>query len=327
MTGPRSLIFAAPLLLLLCWSTSAQAQGRRDRGGWNRSGIRSNGGVRRTRPAQSRSARSWGRRSSGSWGQRSSGSRGQRYRAGSSPRRTWRVSGPGFSVSGGRGGTRYRVTGPGWQVSGGRRSASRYRVVVPTPRRPRPTRTVIVTPAPCQPTLRPIRVAPRRVEPTRPQVVVIPRDTPGVLIEPAPVAPRRIPVAPARPAPEEAPVAEAVRVAEDLRAAEPVDPTYTGRTATPRSGSAKRPALSERLLGALEAGDLAAACRLAAWTRDDPRREQALQAALFRRFPSPQLLAGCARRLATDASLRDTPGRATLARLLGPAAEDDSDSR
>ncbi|HBP16822.1 MAG TPA: hypothetical protein DEA08_03375 [Planctomycetes bacterium] len=110
-------------------------------------------------------------------------------------------------------------------------------------------------------------------------------------------------------------------------AAEPVDPTYTGRTAAPRSGSSRRPALSERLLGALEAGDLAAACRLAAWTRDDPRREQALQAALFRRFPSPQLLAGCARRLATDASLRDTPGRATLARLLGPAAEEDSDSR
>lgn len=322
MTGPRALLIAAPLLLL-CWSSPAQAQGR-DRPGWNRSGVRSNGGARRSRSNSSaRSGWSYGHRS---WSRSSHGFSGQRYSTGTSPRRRWRVSGPGFSVSGGSGGTRYRVSGPGWQVQGGAaRRGSRYRVVSPTPRRYRPSRTrIVVTPAPRQPTVRPIRVPPRRVQPTRPQVVVIPRDTPGVVIEPAPVAPRRIPIAPARPAPEELASDEP---AEAVVAAEPVDPTYTGRTRTPRSGASQRPALAERLLGALEAGDLRGACRLAAWTRDDPRREQALQAALFRRFPSPQLLAGCARRLASDASLRETPGRATLARLLGPATEDDSDSQ
>ncbi len=77
-----------------------------------------------------------------------------------------------------------------------------------------------------------------------------------------------------------------------------------------------RPGVADRLLTRLEALDLKAACEVAAWAKDDPRREEILRRALFARFPSPILLRDSADRLREDPACRDHPGRPTLARLL-----------
>jgi hypothetical protein len=97
------------------------------------------------------------------------------------------------------------------------------------------------------------------------------------------------------------------------------------RTARPRAdqdapravSSTTRPGVADRLLSRLQSEDLVAACEVATWAKDDPRREEILRKALFARFPSPSLLRDSAQRLRDDAACRDHPGRPTLARLLG----------
>lgn len=84
----------------------------------------------------------------------------------------------------------------------------------------------------------------------------------------------------------------------------------------PRATLSTRPGVADRLLAKLEAADLSAACEVAAWAKDNPRREQILRTALFARFPSPTLLRESARRLRDDPASRNHPGRPTLARLL-----------
>lgn len=94
-------------------------------------------------------------------------------------------------------------------------------------------------------------------------------------------------------------------------------PTRPALPSVPRV--VRQRSLSERVLASLEAGDLLGACQLATWAGDDPRRERALQAAIFRSWPSPKLLSEARAKLEHDSSLRDHPGRATLVRMLGPS--------
>ncbi len=90
----------------------------------------------------------------------------------------------------------------------------------------------------------------------------------------------------------------------------------TGRTARPRSEQPTRDAeRGAALHDALVRGDLEAALAAAAWAGGDPRREGALQRALFATFPSPTLLRDTVARLA-GAGWRDRAGRDALVRLL-----------
>ncbi|MBL4846743.1 MAG: hypothetical protein JKY65_14570 [Planctomycetes bacterium] len=98
--------------------------------------------------------------------------------------------------------------------------------------------------------------------------------------------------------------------------------TFIPRTSRPRSDSPSpqratpRSTIADELLVTLEANDLAAACEVAAWAKDNPLREEILRTALFARFPSPSLLRDSLARLRDDPSSQDHPGRSTLARLL-----------
>ena len=97
--------------------------------------------------------------------------------------------------------------------------------------------------------------------------------------------------------------------------------TFVPRTTRPRSDSNStrrlpRRALADQLMSTLEASDLAAACEVAAWAKDNPLREEILRTALFARFPSPTLLRDSLTRLRDDPASQDHPGRLTLARLL-----------
>jgi len=78
----------------------------------------------------------------------------------------------------------------------------------------------------------------------------------------------------------------------------------------------QKPSLAVRLLEALEADDLQEACRLAAWTKSSPRREQVLRRALFNQFPSPSLLQRVMHALRTGSGCEGSPGRDTLLRVL-----------
>lgn len=158
---------------------------------------------------------------------------------------------------------------------------------------------------------------------TRPRVVVVDCPQPNasgapVIVAPArPYYPRRVIVSEPEPAPEPAP--EFVVEATPLRTAQPrsseggVPRSPRPRADAPRSSN---PSLADRLLSKLSAADLLGACEIAAWAKDDPRREDMLRTALYARFPSPTLLRDAAERLAQDKECAAQAGYETLNRLL-----------
>ncbi|MGE0712015.1 MAG: hypothetical protein AB7N76_31290 [Planctomycetota bacterium] len=303
MSGPRPLILA--LVSLLLAAAPVSAQGLRGGGVGVRVGGRSWGGGVGVQAGGRGQAHVGGGQVGVRVGGRSAG--GQvGVRVGNSPNNWGRVQ------LGARQDWGYRHS------SWSRRPYGYTGPTYTTGTSPRRATTVYVAPQPCPPVRGPRRVRVLRYSDGTAQAVIVASgaeayDTPQPYVVIArPIYPDD---------PQAAPrltEARARVLAEDERRA------AAERTPAPAAPAApaapKQPSLAERLEAALDKGDLSEACKVAAWAQDDPRREQALQAALFRRFPSPELLSKNAAKLQETQALRDVPGRATLARLLGPVA-------
>lgn len=215
---------------------------------------------------------------------------------------SFRARVPGGSVRvDSRGGVSYRGRTPTGRVhvrTGQRSTSLRYRDrhvdysrrwTAPAPRRDCPPQVVIQSP---RPNASGAPVIIRSPAPRRRVVIVTDEDEPQPAPEPVVTRVEAVPSG-----------------SRTFRTTRPqLDPN------APRAGG--RTSLADRLLDRLSAGDLAAACEVAAWAKDDPRREDMLRRAIFARFPSPTLLRDSAERLQADVDSYDHPGRATLARLL-----------
>lgn len=177
---------------------------------------------------------------------------------------------------------------------------------------------VVVRRAWSHPARRAQHVAPRRNVAPR---VLIPSPTVTVVAPGTLGAARRVVTRPvATAALETGRTAQARPAVATGRTTRPSTTRPTGRTARPRSAQPASDA-DERaaaLHEALLSGDLEAALAGAAWAEGDPRRERALQRALFARFPSPTLLRDTTAHL-SGARWRHRTGRDALVRLLAAA--------